>query len=96
MTFLGLVSLESGTAAAITEALPAFLAEQKLDPTKCVGPATDGCNAMVGAHNWVATKFKEVNPDFVHIRCVSRVPLPSARRIVRDKEVAATFGISCG
>ena len=33
-TFLG---LESGTAAAITEALLAFLQEQKLDPKKCVG-----------------------------------------------------------
>ena len=57
-TFSGLVSLESGTAAAITEALPAFLEEQKLDPTKCVDLATDGCNAMVGAHNSVATNSR--------------------------------------
>ena len=57
-------------AAAITEALLAFLEEQNLDPKKCVGLATDGCNAIVGAYNSVATKFKEVNPDFVHIRCV--------------------------
>ena len=54
-TLLGLVSLESGT---ITEALPAFMEEQKLDPKTCVDLATDGCNAMVGAHNSVATNSR--------------------------------------
>ena len=79
-TFLGLVSLESGTAAAITAALPAFLEEQKLNPTKCVGPATDGCygwRTQLGGDQ-IQGGEAGLRPHSVRVTCVT--PFSSAHR----------------
>ena len=88
-TFLGLVSLESGAAAAITEALVAFLNEQHLDPAKCVGLATDGCTTQLGGD-----QVQRSEPGFrAH---PMHVPFASALHIVRHEEVAMQSGFLCG
>lgn len=69
-TFLGLVTLEGGTAEALSEALLSFLREVGLCFDKCIGIGTDGCNVMVGKNNSVFTKLKENNERRVLLKCV--------------------------
>ncbi|XP_067295921.1 protein FAM200A-like [Pseudorasbora parva] len=68
-SFAGIVHLDGGDAASLTEALLNFLQENKLCPKRCIGLATDGCNAMCGQHNSVVTKFRQHNPNFVFVKC---------------------------
>lgn len=35
-----------------------------------MGLATDGCSTMAGQKSSVATKFKEINPQVTHIKCI--------------------------
>ena len=69
-TFLGLVSIESGTADGIFNAIVEFLKSENIPFEKCIGLATDGCNAMCGRNNSVITKFREKLPRIVHIKCI--------------------------
>jgi hypothetical protein len=69
-TFLGLVSIEAGTAAGIFGAIDIFLKSKNIPITKCIGLATDGCNAMCGSNNSVITKFREKCPNIIHIKCI--------------------------
>ena len=69
-TFLGLILLESGTADAIFTALTKFLDDRQLPLNMCMGLATDGCNTMCGSVNSVITRFRAVNPNIVHIKCI--------------------------
>ena len=70
-SFLGLITLESGTAIAIFNALMSFLKSKNISPDKCVGIGTDGCNTMYGNTNSVITKFREsVKPDIIHVKCI--------------------------
>jgi len=68
--FLGLVSIASGSAESIFETLTTFLSNNRLRIDKCVGLATDGCNTMCGQNNSVITKFRELCPNMVHIKCI--------------------------
>lgn len=69
-SFLGLLSIVSGTAESIFQALQSFLVSKKLDIKDCMGLATDGCNTMCGRNNSVITKFREVCPNIIHIKCI--------------------------
>jgi len=69
-TFLRLVSIASGSAESIFETLTTFLSNNRLRIDKCVGLATDGCNTMCGQNNSVITKFRELCPNIVHIKCI--------------------------
>ncbi|XP_046841016.1 uncharacterized protein LOC124435111 [Xenia sp. Carnegie-2017] len=69
-SFLGLLSIESGTAEAIFQAIIEFLRAKELDIKQCIGLATDGCNTMCGRNNSVITKFRELCPNIIHIRCI--------------------------
>ena len=69
-SFLGLVELENSTSQGITDKLLDFLKDVNLEPSKCMGLATDGCNTMAGQRNSVITKFKEINPQVTHIKCI--------------------------
>jgi Domain of unknown function (DUF4371)/hAT family C-terminal dimerisation region len=69
-TFLGLLSLESGTADGIFQAIKNFLQLKNISISRCFGLATDGCSAMCGKNNSVITKFREVCPNIVHIKCI--------------------------
>ena len=70
--FLGLLSIESGTAEAIFQVIQEFLRGKELDIKQCIGLATDGCNTMCGRNNSVITKFCELCPNIIHIRCICR------------------------
>lgn len=69
-SFLGIVTLESGTATVMTDTLLEFINKCKLDISKCVGVGTDGANAMCGAHNSLITKLQEHNKNIIHIKCI--------------------------
>lgn len=69
-TFLGLIVLEAGTAEAVFNSLLKFLGEKRLLPANCIGLATDGCNTMSGNANSVITRFRELTPGIVHIKCI--------------------------
>ncbi|KAK3863207.1 hypothetical protein Pcinc_030997 [Petrolisthes cinctipes] len=66
-SFLGLIELQR----AVPDALIEFLERcVKLNVKRCTGLATDGCNTMVGAHNSVISRFRELNPNITHIKCI--------------------------
>ena len=68
--FLGMISLDSGTAEGIFNNMATFLHACHLDLAKCIGLATDGCSVMCGQSNSVITRFREVNNNIVHIKCI--------------------------
>ena len=69
-TFLGLVSIAAGSAETVFATITALLRNKQLPVEQCLGLATDGCNTMCGANNSVITKFREVCPNIVHIKCI--------------------------
>jgi len=69
-TFLGLVSITAESAETVFATITAFLRNKQLPVEKCLRLATDGCNTMCGANNSVITKFYEVCPNIVHIKCI--------------------------
>ena len=69
-TFLGIISIESGSALGIFNALHEFVASNGLNLVDCIGIGTDGCNAMCGVNHSVITLLKEVNPHIVHVKCI--------------------------
>ncbi|MGH0116548.1 UNVERIFIED_CONTAM: hypothetical protein FKN15_014748 [Acipenser sinensis] len=68
--FLGLLTLEGGTAEAISEDLVSFLNEIGLHFEKCIGIGTDGCNVMVGKNKSIYTKLWEKNESLVLLKCI--------------------------
>ena len=68
--FLGMISLDSSIAEGIFNTIATFLCACHLDLAKCVGLATDGCSVMCGQNNSVITRFREVNNNIVHIKCI--------------------------
>ena len=69
-TFLGIINITSGTAEAIFQAIVDFLRSKNIPIENCIGLGTDGCNTMVGQNNSVITRFREVNPNMIHIKCI--------------------------
>ena len=69
-TFLGLISLTSATADSVFKAIQDFLTSNCLCIKDCIGLATDGCNVMCGQNNSVITRFKNINPEIIHIKCI--------------------------
>ena len=68
--FLGMIPLRSRSAEAIFQGISEFLSANNLPIENCIGLATDGCNVMCGRSNSVITKFKVINTNFIHIKCI--------------------------
>uniref|UniRef100_A0A672FBK0 C2H2-type domain-containing protein n=1 Tax=Salarias fasciatus TaxID=181472 RepID=A0A672FBK0_SALFA len=92
--FLFCQSLETRTTAEhIFQLLDAFVKENGLDWSKCVGVCTDGARAMTGHHSGVAARVREVAAQMrwthcsIHREALAAKKIPDNLKSVLDSEV---------
>ena len=70
-SFVAFVELPNGQASTIINAVEKEVEKCKLDWSRLVGFASDGCSVMTGAHQGVAAKLKEKAPCMVATHCLA-------------------------
>lgn len=70
-TYLGMVQLESATAAAIADQLDELLTKSNIKVKNCIGIGTDNANVMTGINNGVHHLLeKKWNKTLILVRCI--------------------------
>lgn len=69
-SFYKLVLVESGEAAALYDAFTNNIKDSGLNLNNLIGIGVDGANAMVGAHNSLASRLTALIPHLVVVKCV--------------------------
>lgn len=68
--FWELVSIESGTAESIFNAIIQTFIKRNIQPTNIIGFGSDGCNVMMGKNNSVSTRFADLCPGIKIVKCI--------------------------
>lgn len=69
-SFYKLVLVESGEAEALYDAFATNIKDSGLNLNNLLGIGVDGANAMVGAHNSLASRLKTLIPHLVVVKCI--------------------------
>lgn len=68
--FYRLISIESGSAEAITGIITATLKSDGLNINNLLGIGVDGANSMVGKRNSLSTRLKDIVPHMITVKCI--------------------------
>lgn len=69
-TFYRLIQMAGSDAEDMSEAVLYALSQDNLSVRKLMGIGTDGANVMVGSHNSVFTRLKELQQDLILVKCL--------------------------
>ncbi|KAG5862241.1 hypothetical protein JTB14_018435 [Gonioctena quinquepunctata] len=68
--FLNLIQIKDGTSSTILKVIMAFFKSHNIPENNMIGFAADNCNVMMGVHDGVPKKLKEIIPKLFVLGCV--------------------------